>query len=274
MIRAASRHAMVQLRARLDDETAGASTDDLSGLAREIYSVAGLLVDEPRLRRTVGDPSTAEDLRSGLVGRLFEGKIGERALKIVQAAVELRWSSPWDLTDGLELAGDDVLLRAAEQGGNLDEVEDELFRFERVLDAEPELTTLLDEATASPERRGALLRDVVFGRVHPITQALLEHAVASSRKRSVERVIDDLLEAAAARKARSVARVISAVPVTPQQEERLVALLSDLYHRPIEVRAAVDPAVQGGLLIRIGDEVIDGSVASRFSAVRTELAGK
>jgi F-type H+-transporting ATPase subunit delta len=272
MIRAASRHAAADLRARLNTETAGVSTDDLAALARELYAVAELLVAEPQLRRTVGDPSTDEDSRTGLIGGLLAGKVSERAVNIVKAAVALRWSSPWDLADGIEMAGDDVLLRAAEQGGKLDDVEDELFRFERLLDAEPQLTILLDEVTVPAERRAGLLRDVVFGRMHPVTQALLEHAVVSPRKRSVEHAIDDLLEAAAARQQRSIARVISARPVTAEQENRLVSVLSEVYGRPITVRVAVDPAVRGGLMVRVGDEVIDGSVASRFTAVRTALA--
>lgn len=272
MIRAASRHATADLRARLDAETRDVSTDDLTSLARELYAVAALFVSEPRLRRTVGDPSTDEDARTALIARILQGRIGDRALNIVKAAVALRWSSPWDLTDGLEMAGDDVLLRAAEQSGKLDEVEDELFRFERVLDAQPELTELLDESSMPAERRAGLLRDVVFGRVQQVTQDLLEHAVTSPRKRSVELAIDDLLNAAAARQDRSIARVMSASPVTGEQEARLVAALSAVYGRPIAVRVAVDPAVQGGLVVRVGDEIIDGSVASRFTAVRNALA--
>lgn len=274
MIRAASRHAMADLRARLDEAMAGLSTDELTGRARELYSVADLLAAEPQLRRTLGDPSTEADARTELAARLFEGRIDAKVLDVVKTAVGLRWSSPWDLADGLELSGDDVLLRAAEQGGNLDDVENELFRFERLLDAQPELDVLLDEGSAPAERRAGLLRDIVFGRVHPITQALLEHAVTSSRKRNIEMAIDDLLSAAAARRNRSIARVVSARPLTDEQQQRLTATLSDLYGRSIEVHTDVDPDVWGGLVVRVGDEVIDGSVVSRFVAVRAALASQ
>lgn len=271
MIRAASRHASADLRARLDEAMRGLSTDELIAEARELYAVAGVLVNEPQLRRTLGDPSTEADTRTGLAARVFEGKVSSRVLDVVKAAVVLRWSSPWDLTDGVERSGDDVLLQAAEQGGNLDDVEDELFRFERLLDAQPELDVLLDEGAAPVDRRAGLLRDIVFGRVHPITQALLEHAVTSSRKRNIELAIDDLLDAAAARRQRSIARVVSARELTAEQQQRLAASLTQLYSRPIEVHTAVDPGVQGGLVVRVGDEIIDGSVASRFLAVRAAL---
>jgi F-type H+-transporting ATPase subunit delta len=274
VIRAASRHAQAELRARLDAETADTVSAELTELAQELYSVADLLISAPRLRRIVGDPSTTEESRTAVIDELLGSKVRPATLAVVKAAVAQRWSSPWDLTDGLEQAGDDVLLRTAESGDKLDTVEDELFRFERILDGESELTTLLDEVSVPAERRTALLRDVVFGRVHPVTQALLARAVASTRKRHIELAIDDLLQAAAARRNRSVARVFSAVPVTAQQEQRLVAALTGMYGRPVAVRTAVDPSVRGGLVIRLGDELIDGSVAGRFSTVRTALDGQ
>lgn len=273
MIRAASRHAMAQLHARLDAETADLSSAELTEVAEQLYSVAELLVGAPRLRRIVGDPSTDEQSRTELVTRLLEGKVRPATLSVVTAAAALRWSSPWDLTDGIEQSGDDVLLRTAELGGSLENVEDELFRFERILDGQSQLTTLLDEGSVPAERRTALLRDLVFGRVQPITQRLLEHAVASPRKRNLEHAIDDLLQAAAARRERSLARVVSAVPVTARQEQRLARALSGIYGRPIAVRTAVDPSVRGGLVIRIGDELIDGSIAGRFTEARAALAG-
>lgn len=264
---------MAELRTRLDAETASLSSAELTALAAELYSVADLLIGAPRLRRIVGDPSTNEQSRTELVTQLLGDKVRPATLSVIKTAVALRWSSPWDLTDGIEQTGDDVLLRTAERDGALDDVEDQLFRFERILDSEPQLSTLLDEVSVPAERRTALLGDVVSGRVNPITQKLLEHAVASPRKRNVEHAINDLLEAAAARRERSVARVLSAVPVTARQEQRLAHALSGIYGRPIAVRTAVDPSVQGGLVIRIGDELIDGSVAGRFTAARAALAG-
>jgi F-type H+-transporting ATPase subunit delta len=177
-----------------------------------------------------------------------------------------------DRTRAVELAIDDLLFAAAERDGSLDEVEDQLFRFQRVLGSEGQLATLLDEKSVAGERRVALLRRLLDGKVHPVTLALLEQAVQSDRTRAVELAIDDLLEAAAARQERSVARVVSAAPLSDQQQDRLVAALSQLYGRTMSLRTALDPDVRGGLVIRVGDEVIDGSVASRLAQARTALA--
>jgi len=274
MIRSASRQALHELRKEEDAVFDGRiSGDALVQFATDLYSVADLLVAQPRLRRTLGDPATAPEGRLRLAESLFSGKVDAKSLRIVNAAIGLPWSTPWDLTDALEGAGDTALFAAAEKQNKLDQLEDELFRLERILEAEGETAALLDEFTVEPGRRNELLDRLVGGKVTPITLELLHHAVSSQRKRSITLAIEELLEKAAARRERWMARVLSAVPLTDAQEERLAAALSAMYGRPISVRTALDPQVQGGLVVRVGDEVIDGSVASRLAAARSALAG-
>lgn len=274
MMRSASRQALVDLREQEDGVLGGrVSADTLTTLAGELYAVADLLVSQPRLRRTLGDPATKPQARAEFAERLFSNQVSKQALDLTKAAVGLRWSSPWDLTDSLEGMGDNALFAAAEKGNSLGRVEDELFRLERILQAEGDVTALLDELTVDVSRRTALLDSLVEAKVSPITLALLHHAVSSQRKRSVLLAVDDLLDTAAARQERSVARVISAAPLTDAQQERLAAALTDMYGRAISVRSALDPDVRGGLVVRVGDEVIDGSIAARFAEARAGLAG-
>jgi F-type H+-transporting ATPase subunit delta len=270
---AASREALKTLHERLEEVTARFSTaDGMTSLAEDLYAVVDLLIAQPQLRRMLSDPTTPPEGRAELAGRLFDGKLGASALQVLRDAVALRWSSPFDLLDALETSADDVLFAAAEQAGVLDEVEDELFRFERVLDANSRLTTTLDDAAAQPERRVALVSQLLGDKVRPITLMLLEHAVASRRKHSVTLALDDLLELAAVRRNRSMARVTSAVELTRAQQDQLAEALTAVYGRPINIRSAIDPAVRGGLLIRVGDEVIDGSIASRLAEARAAIA--
>ncbi|HEX8768875.1 MAG TPA: F0F1 ATP synthase subunit delta [Jatrophihabitans sp.] len=287
MIHAASRSALAELRERLNSVLPELSHSRFSWLplvgrddsnryqelAAELYAAAELLGGQPRLRRALGDPSTDADGRAALARSLFSGQVGDAALELVSDAVALRWSSPWDLTDALEILADDTLLAAAEQDGQLDTVEDELFRFERILSNSGELAAALDEAGVPAERRVDLLRSLLGAKVHPITAQLLEHAITSGRRPTVMLAIDDLLQASAARRERSVARVLSATELTPEQTERLAAALTRLYGREINVRTAVDENVKGGLVVRVGDEVIDGSIASRLAAARAAFAG-
>ena len=274
MMRSASREALETLQEEQRSAVrpqAHAST--LVTLAEELYAVAGVLVGSPQLRRMVGDPATPAPARVDILDGLIGSQLGDAAKQVVRAAVRLRWSSPWDLCDALEVAGDDALFAAAEKGKVLDTVEDELFRFERIILGDAQIVSLLDEPAVDPARRRSLLDSLVDGKVTDVTLALLRHAVASSRKRSILHAIDDLLELAAKRQERSIARVLSASPLSAAQQRTLVQILSTMYGREITLRTALDASVQGGLVIRVGDEVIDGSVASRFSSARASLLG-
>jgi F-type H+-transporting ATPase subunit delta len=255
------------------DPLAALPPEEFAGLAGELHQVSRLLEVQPRLRRALGDPSTSADRRTGFARNLLTGKISDSALSLVAQAVSLRWSNPWDLTDALSIVGDELLLDSAQRAGHLDNVEDELFRFGRILRAQDDLRGLLDEQSVPAERRIGLLTEVVGNKVDPVTLALLDQAVRSGRKRTIELAIDDLLERTAELRGQSVADVSTAVALTDEQEQRLGAALSRWYDRTITVRTLVDPSIQGGLVVRIGNEIIDGSVAHRLAVVRAELAG-
>ncbi len=273
MLRAASRASLVELRSQLTGDLDALDTQALDSLAGELFAVAGLLADNPQLRRTLGDHSTDAEQRGALVDTIFGGKIGDRAVAITRQSAQLRWSTPWDFADSLELAGNDALFTAAEKSNELSDVEDELFRFQRILDDQSDLSALLDEQDIDGARRVGLLDSVIDGKVTPTTKALLDQAVRSERKRTLTLAIDDLLDDASARRERSVAKVLAAAPLTDAQQDRLAGELSSLFGRQISVRTAVDPAIRGGLIVRVGDEVIDGSVATRLANARAALAG-
>jgi F-type H+-transporting ATPase subunit delta len=273
-MQSASREALAAVRARVASALGHfTSTEGMSGLAEELYAVADVLTAQPRLRRRLADPAVPADARRGLAEQLFHSRVSASASGIVGAAASQRWSGAWDLVDAFSSSADDVLMAAAENEGVVDAIEDELFRLERILDAESSLTTLLDEATVDPERRAQLLAGILDNKAHPLTIALVRHAVTSQRKRSILLALDGLIEAAGARRQRSVARVLSAVELTDQQQGDLAERLTQMYGRRIEVRHAVDPSVRGGLIVHIGDEVIDGSIALRIAQIRSAFAG-
>ena len=81
-------------------------------------------------------------------------------------------------------------------------------------------------------------------------------------------VVEQLVDRAAALRQRSVAYVTAAGPLSTEQEQRLTDVLKAIYRRPISVKVDIDPALIGGLVIRVGDEVIDGSVAAKLEQAR------
>ena len=270
-LQAASRESLADLSARLDVFIGQVGVADLDRLADQLFSVARLLSGETTLRRHLADPAVSEEARTGLVERLLGDKLDRPALEAVAAAVAERWSRPVDLVNALEALARNAVLGSAEKNNRLDEVEDELFRFGRILDREPELAGLLADTSRPLEGRTGLLDDLLGGKATPATVTLLRQAVSLPRGRHLDVVAEELAELAAARRELSVARVVTPVRLTPEQEQRLTTSLSRLYGRAMSLQVDLDESLLGGLIVRVGGEVIDGSVAGRIEAARRHL---
>ena len=270
-LQAASRESLADLNARLDVFVDQVGAADLDRLADQLFSVARLLSGETTLRRHLADPSVPEEARTGLVQRLLGSRLDRPALEAVAAAVAARWSRPVDLVDALEALARNAVLGSADKGQRLDEVEDELFRFGRILDREPDLSALLADTGRPLDGRLGLLDRVLAGKVTPATATLLRQAVSLPRGRHLDVIAEELAELAAARRELSVARVTTPVRLTPDQEQRLTGSLSRLYGRPMSLQVELDESLLGGLVVRVGGEVIDGSVAGRIEAARRHL---
>ncbi|MDT7706770.1 MAG: F-type H+-transporting ATPase subunit delta [Pseudonocardiales bacterium] len=273
MLQSASRDALAEAADRLDSYIDSASASDLARLGDDLFAVLRLLSEEPGLRRALADPATPAAARSALADRLFNGKISRPALDLVSDLVSSRWSRTGDLLEALEVLARRATLGVAEKDGTLESVEDELFRFGRILDREPQLGSLLADQNTPADKRVELLRSVLGGKVSPVTETLLEQTVRTPRGRNLDVAAEELSELAAARRDRYVAHVRTPVRLTAEQEQRLADSLSRLYNRPISLQVELDPSLLGGLVVQVGGELIDGSVSGKLAAARRRLPG-
>lgn len=151
---------------------------------------------------------------------------------------------------------------------SVDEVEDELFRFARIYEANEELRTTLSDATIPPARRQQIVEDLLGGRALPITISLVSMLVGLDRVRELPAIARAVVELNAREHQRTVAEVRSAVPLTAEQISRLSAALGRALGRDVEIKVIVDPSVLGGILTQIGDTVIDGTVRTKLARLR------
>jgi F-type H+-transporting ATPase subunit delta len=270
---AASRDSLAAATGALDSLIDRSTAADLGGLADQLAAVTDLLDRQGPLRRSLADPSAEPDRRSALFERVLGGRLDARTLDLLRPLVRARWSAPRDLTDAVETLSRRAALGVAERSGTLDDVEDELFRFSRILEAQSGLRQALEDRATPAQGRVGLLDRLLGGKVDPTTRRLLDQTVSALRGRSLDRALSELVELAAARRQRYVAYVTAPGPLTAQQETRLAATLARIYGRTVSLQVAVDPQLLGGLVVRVNDEVIDGSVLSRLSTVRQRLAG-
>lgn len=242
-------------------------------LGEDLFAVGRLLDSSAALRRAVTDPSREGDAKAGLVARLLDGQVSGEAVDLVSGMARARWSEARDLGDAVEALGVTAVLAAAERSGDLDAVEDELFRFRRVVEGNGGLAAAFTDRSVPADSVTGLVEGLLDGKVTRPTLVLVRQAATHPRGRSVTAVLEDFTEVAAERRQRLVAQVTAAVPLTEEQRARLARVLAAVYERTIRLNVDVDTEVLGGLRVQVGDEIIDASVLSRLDEARRRLAG-
>lgn len=240
-------------------------------LADELFAVVEALGAQPTLRRALTDPSTPDVVRSQLTQSLFGGRVSGATVAVLSEAARARWGSSGAFVSALERQGVRALLRTAQDAGQLDELEDQLFKVERLVDGNPELRSTLGDRRTPVEARQGLLGDLLEGKVLPPVVRLARRAVAA-RKRTFDLTVEDYLKSAAELRERAVATVRVARPLTAEQEARLKAALQRQVGRDVNLRVVLDPGVIGGVHVSLGDEVIEGTVAGRLTDAQRKLA--
>ncbi|WP_210572598.1 F0F1 ATP synthase subunit delta [Streptomyces sp. GESEQ-4] len=267
----ASREALAAARERLDALTDNTSVN-AGSLADELAALTALLHREVSLRRVLTDPAQTGEGKADLAQRLIGGQVSGEVADLLSGMVRSRWSQSRDLVDALEELANIADFTAAQKAGKLDDVEDELFRFGRIISSNTELRAALTNRSATTSAKSELLRSLLGGRAAATTERLVTRLVTVPRGRSLEAGLESLSKLAADRRDRMVAVVTSAVPLSDGQKRRLGAALAKLYGRPMHLNLDVDPEVLGGIRVQVGDEVINGSIADRIEDAGRRMA--
>ena len=270
-MRGISAKSLADVLAAVDaDMEANADVADLLG--DELFNIVGVLDGSPALRRLFTDPSTEGSAKVKLAKTIFGGKVSDGARKVLDVAVESRWSSGRDLSDGLETAGVSAHVAAADKAGELDELETELFDFNRVVIGDSELRQVLTDRTIPVGPKAELVGKLIDGKVSNATAALAKQAVAA-RTGSFDKAIAAFADTAAARRNRLLAQVRVAYEMGNDEKQRLAVALAAKYGREVHINTIIDPLVVGGISVAVGDQVVDGTVSSRLEDARRRIAG-
>ncbi|HEX9977536.1 MAG TPA: ATP synthase F1 subunit delta [Acidimicrobiia bacterium] len=175
-----------------------------------------------------------------------------------------------DRIDGYAAA----ILEIAKAEGELDRIGDELFRIARAFESSNELRDALTDPRLPHERKKAIVDDLLGGKSSPLAVSLVNFVVSIGHAAELPAIADRLAERAAIAQNRVLAEVRTAVDLDEETIARLAASLSRATGKDIEVKVVVDPTVLGGVVARVGDLVIDGSVSHRLQELRETLIGR
>jgi F-type H+-transporting ATPase subunit delta len=164
-----------------------------------------------------------------------------------------------------------AMLEVARVEGHLAEVEDELFRFARTFEGSDELRMALSDPALPAVHRVAVVNELLGAKALRTSVALATFVVAAGRAAELAEIVDRFVELAASERRRAIAEVRSAVPLTSEQIERLRSALNQATGKDVEVKVVVDASVLGGLVARVGDVVIDGSVRRRLEQLKEQI---
>lgn len=267
-LRGASAEALAALTERLDD--AIGTQKAAATLGDELFTVSQLVRGEAGLRRFATDAALPAEAKQGMVQQVFSGRVGDTTLELLTDAVGRRWTLSRDLADVLERLSEIAVVRSA--GAKADQLTDELFELSGIIDANPRFRSALSDPARSVEDKSTLLGSLLDAKALPATVTLAKQSLAGTYH-TITAALATYRDVAAKSKDEVVATARVARPMSAADQKRLAELLGSQYDTTVHLNVIVDPDVLGGVRVEIGDEVIDGTIASRLDDARRRLVG-
>ena len=242
-------------------------------LGRQILALAHQVAVNS-LESPLTDPGREPEDKVTLARRLFEGTVDGRVVDLLSAMVRGRWSKPVDLISALHDLGIEAILAGAHADGTVGEIEQQLFDVhEQIADDRELREALAPSRRTRTEARVRLVEAVFAAHISAPAMSLLRWCVRHRTEGGPLRNLRRVVELAAAMRQRTIADVVTAIPMTTAQEERLRTILERRLGTRIDLNCEVDPEVIGGARVMIRNHVLDHTVRGAVAELRTRLAG-
>jgi F-type H+-transporting ATPase subunit delta len=275
----------------------GAGADALAPLAADLEAVEQLVLSNGSLRSALTDTTVRGAARRAVMLDLLEGKVSEPARRLAAFACSvvsapdvpaaLGWvatrtrhaaeDQPFEeptlsLTESRQrVSGFATAVHEDLRTEQLESIEDEIFRFARIVAATPALRSALVDRDLDIEARQGLASALLEGKVGVPTLSLVRYAIAGGRARDIVGTLDYLVEQTAKARGWRIARVRAAAPIEEAQRSSLTDSLARLAGSPVELQVVIDEALLSGALIQIGDLQVDATARGRIDTLREHL---
>jgi F-type H+-transporting ATPase subunit delta len=234
----------------------------------QLFSAGRVIGDSAQLLAALADPSAESAAKSGVIDTVFSA-LGATARGLLTSLVSQRWSDSDDLLAGIEEIGIRVLARSADSAAVIDR---ELFAFGTAVSSDAELELAVSSKLGTSAAKADLVVALLGGKASAQSIAIISQLVQQPRGRRIGALLRGAASIVADEDGQQIATVITAAPLGEKQLARLATSLSATAGRELRINHVIDPAIVGGIRVQIGDEIIDGSVASKLNDLRLQLA--
>ncbi len=238
-------------------------------VAEDLLAAGRIIGSSKQLRSALADAEADATQKRALVQAVFGSKLSDDAITLLNELTSNRWSNSKDLLEGVEELG----IRVASESAPDAPVDAELFSVQRAVVSDSELEFALGSKLSPSGAKVKLVDRLLEGKASAQTLAIVNHLVQQPRGRRIGELLRRAADIVAEQRGFEIVTVTSASPLTSEQLDRLAKGLEAQYGRALRINTIVDSSVLGGVRVQIGDDVIDGSVASRLSSLRQKLAG-
>jgi F-type H+-transporting ATPase subunit delta len=255
----------------LFDQAAGLGQGAIDHVQADLEQLARLLVHQVRLRKVLADPGLPPEPKRALLTDLGHGDLEEASVELLATAAAHQRVSLREFPRLLASLAAMAAFTGADQAGELEQLEGELFFVATLIEQQPAVRSALTNPGLPVANKRALLADLLEGQVSDRCASLVDLLVELNEGHGLDTQLKQWAEAAAARRNRVVAEVRSAVELDEARRARLAEVLTRVIGKPVLLQTTVDTAILGSLVVRVGDELFDGSVRSRLEQAREAL---
>ncbi len=260
----ASSQALTETKSALGDLR---GTVDLA-TGEDLFAVGRIIAESAPLRGILFDSSLSIETRQSTVDRVFGNRAGANVLTIVRTVASSRWSTGAEALAAIEELGIRAIALSTPATVSLGA---ELFAVSKAVSSNAELELTLGSKLVAPEAKVALIVRLLGAKAAQQTVAIVRQLVRHTRGRRFVTLLQRAASIVADQGGALVATARVARPLSIDQVARLEKALSHSYGRAVAANVVVDPTAIGGVQVRVGDDLIDGSIASRFSDLRLQV---
>lgn len=245
----------------------------LRTIGNQLFAVVDMVASSKKLASVLTSTTYTRPSKQGLVEKLFGDIYDPAVVETLKVMTTHIWSKPEDIEEACIELGFIAVVFAARADGELEKTQSDLFKVDQILRENRELRNALIWRSRTPDERVALMHKVFYGEISPVALLLLERAVRRTTSGRIISFIHSLRTMCAKAQGKQLAVVRVAKPLSDAQIQRIADILERRNGKPVAVDVVVDPEVIGGISIRTGAELYEGTLSSSLLQVRTRLAG-